>query len=65
VNDVAIVFVQRLDGGHELANQAQGGVDVEREVVFDGGGEQIGDPAARHGVGNDRDGSAAQTFDAA
>ena len=50
------MLVQGCKCRNELANEAQRGVDVERDVMILGVSEEFGQPHAGGGVGNQRQG---------
>ena len=61
------VLVQQCHGGDELSNQAQRGIDVERQAVFFGVNQDVRQADARRRIADDRERgiTGAETFDAA
>ena len=67
VRDVARVLVEHRHGGHELADEKQRGVDVERQVVALGDRQNLRQPGARRVLVHDREtiGAVGHPIDAA
>ena len=55
VRDVARVLVQQRDGRHQLANQAERGVDVELQAALLRDAQDVGEPRALDVIGDDRE----------
>ena len=54
VRGIARIFVQQRDGGHQLANQAEGRVGVQLQPALMRDPQHIGQPRALDVVGDDR-----------
>ena len=65
VRDVACIFVQQRDGRHQLPDQAERGVGVERQLSFARDPEQVRQPRALDVIRDDRQRVGVAAVDAA
>ena len=55
VRDIARVFVQHRNGRHQLSNEAQGGVDIELQLLLLRDAQNVRQPRAFEMIRDDRE----------